>query len=167
MGGGGGGGGGAGDADWSARDEEGQQSLDLDYQFHPQIKWSAAKWCLSPRYRCGWHTSIVSKATLGRLLRDGAESVSAFLSDVMPSWTETEIESGTSSQPALDWLRKPPSLPHFSMPAVEPIRSGTEEWRIRLIFVRKVVIATIGSGFVEDVTQVKWLSVLKIVTSVV
>ena len=34
----------------------------------------------------------VSRATLGRMLRDGAERVLAFLSATMPSWAETETE---------------------------------------------------------------------------
>ena len=37
----------------------------------------------------------VSRATLGRLLRDGAERVWAFPSATMPSWTETETETET------------------------------------------------------------------------
>ena len=36
----------------------------------------------------------VSRATLGRLLRDGAERVWAFPSATMPSWAETETETG-------------------------------------------------------------------------
>ena len=39
-----------------------------------------------------WHCS---RATLGRLLRDGAECVWAFLSTMMPSWAGTEIETET------------------------------------------------------------------------
>ena len=34
----------------------------------------------------------VSRASLGRLLRDGAERVLAFLSATMPTWAETETE---------------------------------------------------------------------------
>ena len=35
----------------------------------------------------------VSRATLGRLQRDGAERMWALLSAMMPSWAETEIET--------------------------------------------------------------------------
>ena len=48
----------------------------------------------------GWERSVfnqtnigtVSRATLGQLLRDGAEHVWAFLRAAMPSWAETETE---------------------------------------------------------------------------
>ena len=50
-----------------------------------------------PRSRaiCVNQTNIgtFSRATLGRLLRDGAEHVWAFLSVIMPSWAETETET--------------------------------------------------------------------------
>ena len=38
----------------------------------------------------------ISRATLGRLLRDGAERIWAFPSATMPSWAETETQGWTS-----------------------------------------------------------------------
>ena len=37
--------------------------------------------------------STISRANLGRLLRDGTEHAWAFLNDEMPSWAESEAET--------------------------------------------------------------------------
>ena len=48
----------------------------------------------------------VSRATLGRQLRDGAEPVWAFPSATMPSWAETESETGKILSRVLSTLKK-------------------------------------------------------------
>ena len=47
----------------------------------------------------------VSRATLGRLLRDGAERVWAFPSATMPSWAETETETENANLCSLPWIQ--------------------------------------------------------------
>ena len=51
------------------------------------------------------NTGTVSRATLGRLLRDGAERVWAFPSAMMPSWAETETET------TVEWFELTANLP--------------------------------------------------------
>ena len=50
----------------------------------------------------------VSRATLGRLLRDGAERVWAFPSATMPSWAETETETWRQQKEMISEYLPPP-----------------------------------------------------------